>query len=135
MQSIPLSGGVIVTLPQQVSLEDASRGLEMFKVLNVPVLGVVENMSYLELPDGTKMDIFGSGGGQQLAQTAGVPFMGTIPIDPTVRIGGDQGIPITVSHPDSASARALRNVAERIAAELSVAAFNQASNIAINVIE
>jgi ATP-binding protein involved in chromosome partitioning len=67
-QSLPLSGGVIVTLPQQVSLEDARRGMEMFRQLNVPILGVVENMSYLELPDGTRMDIFGSGGGEKLAE-------------------------------------------------------------------
>ena len=67
-QSLPLSGGVIVTLPQQVSLDDARRGLEMFRQLDVPIFGVVENMSYLELPDGTRMDIFGTGGGERLAQ-------------------------------------------------------------------
>src|SRR5512136_1600157 len=67
-QSIPLSGGLIVTLPQAVSLEDAQRGLEMFRELNVPIMGVVENMSYLELPDGTQMDVFGTGGGEQLAR-------------------------------------------------------------------
>ena len=75
-QSLPLSGGVIVTLPQQVSLEDARRGIEMFRQLDVEIFGVVENMSYLELPDGTRMDIFGSGGGARLAQEAGVPFIG-----------------------------------------------------------
>ena len=73
-QSVNLSGGVIVTLPQDVSLEDAGRGLQMFKELKVPVLGVVENMSYLDLPDGQKMDVFGSGGGEKLAKQAGVPF-------------------------------------------------------------
>jgi ATP-binding protein involved in chromosome partitioning len=120
-QSIPLSGGVIVTLPQQVSLEDASRGLYMFRQLNVPVLGVVENMSYLEMPDGSQMDLFGSGGGQLLSDMAGTPFLGEIPIDPAVRIGGDCGVPVVVSHPDSKSAIALRSVAEKIAAALSVA--------------
>jgi ATP-binding protein involved in chromosome partitioning len=80
-QSLPLSGGVIVTLPQQVSLEDARRGLEMFRQLDVPVLGVVENMSYLELPDGKHMDIFGSGGGERLAKETDTPFLGAIPID------------------------------------------------------
>ncbi len=99
VQSIPLSGGVIVTLPQEVSLEDASRGLEMFRQLNVPILGVVENMSYLELPDGTRMDIFGMGGGQKLANSAGVPFLGSIPIDPDVRSGGDLGKPIVAFNP------------------------------------
>jgi ATP-binding protein involved in chromosome partitioning len=72
-QSLPLSGGVIVTLPQQVSLDDARRGLEMFRQLDVDIFGVVENMSYLELPDGTRMDVFGTGGGERLAQRGGVP--------------------------------------------------------------
>src|SRR3990172_8746219 len=80
-QSLPLSGGVIVTLPQRVSLEDARRGLEMFHQLDVPIFGVVENMSYLELPDGTRMDIFGSGGGERLAMEGGVAFIGHIPMD------------------------------------------------------
>jgi ATP-binding protein involved in chromosome partitioning len=70
-QALPLSGAIIVTLPQLVSIEDASRGLQMFRTLEVPILGVIENMSYLDLPDGTRMDIFGSGGGEQLAQATG----------------------------------------------------------------
>jgi ATP-binding protein involved in chromosome partitioning len=90
-QSLPLSGGVIVTLPQQVSLEDARRGMEMFRQLNVPILGVVENMSYLELPDGSRMNIFGSGGGERLAKEGSVPFLGSIPMDAKVRVGGDEG--------------------------------------------
>jgi ATP-binding protein involved in chromosome partitioning len=122
-QSVTLSGGVIVTLPQQVSLEDATRGLEMFRQLNVPVLGVVENMSYLELPDGTRMDVFGKGGGEQMAQKSGVPFIGAIPMDPAVRVGGDDGTPIVISHPESPAARALTAIAQDIAAKLSVAAF------------
>ena len=122
VQSIPLSGGVIVTLPQEVSLEDASRGLEMFRQLNVPILGVVENMSYLELPDGTRMDIFGMGGGKKLADSAKVPFLGSIPIDPDVRSGGDLGKPIVAFKPDSAPSKALRDLAGKLAAILSVAA-------------
>src|SRR5512138_1009766 len=105
-QSVPISGGVIVTLPQQVSLEDARRGLEMFRQLNVPILGVVENMSYLELPDGTRMDVFGKGGGEELAKAAEVPFLGQIPMDPSVRVGGDTGTPVVVSNPASGPARA-----------------------------
>ena len=93
-QALPLSGAIIVTLPQLVSLEDASRGLEMFRTLEVPILGVIENMSYLDLPDGTRMDIFGSGGGEKLAKASGTTFLGKIPIDPTVREGGDTGKPI-----------------------------------------
>jgi ATP-binding protein involved in chromosome partitioning len=133
-QSLPLSGGLIVTLPQQVSLEDARRGLEMFRQLDVAVLGVVENMSYLELPDGTRMDVFGTGGGQRLASDAGVPFIGAIPMDPSVRQGGDSGLPVVVSNPDSPVARALRDVAENIAAKISVAAIQQANFIPIDVI-
>lgn len=120
-QSLPISGGVIVTLPQQVSLEDANRGLHMFKKLDIPILGVVENMSYLELPDGTRMDVFGSGGGEALAAMAGVPFIGTIPMDPSVRIGGDEGVPIVIADAEAPSAKALRHIAEDVAARLSMA--------------
>jgi ATP-binding protein involved in chromosome partitioning len=134
VQSIPLSGGVIVTLPQAVSLEDARRGLEMFRQLNVPILGVVENMSYLEMPDGTRMDIFGMGGGQKLADAAQVPFLGAIPMDPGVRAGGDQGTPIVISNPDAASAQALRSLAEQLAARLSVAALQGSGGVQINVV-
>jgi ATP-binding protein involved in chromosome partitioning len=131
-QSLPLSGGVIVTLPQQVSLEDARRGIEMFRQLDVEVFGVVENMSYLDLPDGTRMDIFGSGGGARLAQEAGVPFIGAIPMDPSVRRGGDAGKPVVVTDPDSPVAMALCNVAESVAARISVAAVQQANIISVN---
>ncbi len=134
-QSIPLSGGVIVTLPQQVSLEDARRGLEMFRKLNVPILGVVENMSYLELPDGNRVDVFGSGGGQILAEATQVPFIGSIPMDPTVREGGDQGTPIVVSNPDSPSAKALRKVAESVAARLSVETLSAARTPQIKFVD
>ncbi len=134
-QSLPLSGGLIVTLPQQVSLEDARRGLEMFRQLNVPVLGVVENMSYLELPDGTRMDIFGTGGGEQLASEAKVPFFGTIPIDAQVRVGGDNGIPVIIQNPDSPAALALRKISEQIAAKISVAAFENNNVVPITIIE
>jgi ATP-binding protein involved in chromosome partitioning len=133
-QSLPLSGGLIVTLPQQVSLDDALRGLEMFRQLNIPVLGVVENMSYLELPDGTRMDIFGTGGGQRLAEQTGVPFIGSIPMDPNVREGGDNGKPVILSHPDSPVAQALKAIAEDLAAKISVAALQQENVIPINMV-
>jgi ATP-binding protein involved in chromosome partitioning len=132
-QSVPLTGGIIVTLPQAVSLEDASRGIWMFKQLNVPVLGVIENMSYLQLPDGTRMDIFGQGGGLKLADSAGVPFLGTIPLDPEVRIGGDSGKPVVISNPESASAAALTSLAERLAAQLSIAAYQNQGGVKIEV--
>ncbi len=133
-QSVPLSGGVIVTLPQAVSLEDARRGLEMFRELNVPILGVIENMSYLELPDGTRMDVFGTGGGEKLAKAANAPYLGQIPMDPNVRVGGDQGEPIVVANPDSAPSRALRSLAEQIAARLSVAALQGSGGVKINIV-
>jgi ATP-binding protein involved in chromosome partitioning len=127
-QSISISGGIIVTLPQEVSLEDAERGMQMFMQLNIPILGVVENMSYLVLPDGTEMDIFGRGGGERLAKTMQVPFIGNIPMDANVRVGGDMGIPIIISNPDCTAAKALQKMASDIAAQLSVAAINNKNN-------
>ena len=134
-QSLPLSGAVIVTLPQLVSLEDASRGLNMFRTLEVPILGIIENMSYLDLPDGTRMDIFGSGGGEQLAQATQTNFLGKVPIDQNVRIGGDSGKPILVSHPDSPVANVLREIAQKIAAQVSVAALSTKNEVPINIVE
>ncbi len=133
-QSVPLSGGIIVTLPQAVSLEDASRGLAMFRELKVPILGVVENMSYLELPDGTRMDIFGAGGGKKLADSAGVPFIGSIPMDAAVREGGDNGRPIVVVRPDSPAGKALRTVAELVAARISVVDLQEGSGVTIKMV-
>jgi ATP-binding protein involved in chromosome partitioning len=134
-QALPLSGAIIVTLPQLVSLEDASRGLQMFRTLEVPILGVVENMSYLDLPDGSRMDIFGSGGGEQLAQATETSFLGKIPIDPRVSEGGDSGKPIVAAHPDSPAARALRQIAEGLAAKISVAALGGRNELPINIVE
>ena len=133
-QSLPLSGGLIVTLPQQVSLDDARRGLEMFRQMNVPIFGIVENMSYLELPDGTRMDVFGTGGGERLAAESGVPFIGTIPMDPAVREGGDQGVPVTISNPDSPVSQALYAVAMDVAAKVSVAAVQNTDLIPITMV-
>ena len=121
-QTLELQGGLIVTLPQQVSLDDALRGINMFQELKIPILGVVENMSYLETPSGEKMDIFGSGGGEKLAAMTGVPYIGSIPIDPEVRIGGDAGIPVVLSHPDLPVSVALIDIAEKVAAQVSVLA-------------
>jgi ATP-binding protein involved in chromosome partitioning len=134
-QSIPLSGGVIVTLPQKVSLEDARRGLEMFRAMEIPVLGIVENMSYLELPDGDRMDVFGKGGGERLAQDTAVPFIGAIPLDPAVREGGDSGVPIVVSKPESPVAKALIAIAEDLAAKISVQAKGHGQSIPIEIID
>ncbi len=121
-QTLELQGGVIVTMPQQVSLDDALRGINMFQELGVPIFGVVENMSYLETPDGERMDIFGTGGGEKLAKMTDVPFIGSIPIDPQVRIGGDQGMPVSLSHPDSPVSKKLVEITEKIAAQVSIQA-------------
>jgi ATP-binding protein involved in chromosome partitioning len=134
-QSLPLSGSVIVTLPQQVSLDDARRGLEMFRQLNIPILGVVENMSYLELPDGTKMDVFGTGGGERLARESNVPFIGAIPMDPAVRAGGDTGKPVVVSKPESPVAIALEAISQDVAAKISVAAVKNKGFIPITMVD
>jgi ATP-binding protein involved in chromosome partitioning len=128
-QAFSLAGGVIVTLPQEVSQADARRGLEGFRQMEVPILGVVENMSYLVLPDGSRMDVFGQGGGRKLAEMAGVPFIGEVPMDAQVRMGGDNGVPVVVSHPDSAAAQALVAVAQDIAAKVSVMNFMNQGNV------
>jgi ATP-binding protein involved in chromosome partitioning len=134
-QALPLSGAVVVTLPQLVSLEDASRGLNMFKQLEVPILGVIENMSYLDLPDGTRMDLFGSGGGESLAQATDTAFLGKIPIDQNVRIGGDTGKPIVAAYPESAVAKSIQEIAQKIAAKVSVAAMTANNALPINIVE
>jgi ATP-binding protein involved in chromosome partitioning len=127
-QLVHLTGGIIVTLPQKVAREDALRGLEMFKMMNVPILGVVENMSYWIGPDGKEVDLFGRGGGRELAEQAGVPFLGEIPIDPNVRIGGDDGKPVVLSSPESPVAVALKDMAQKTAARISVVALQGGSS-------
>lgn len=123
-QAVPMAGAVIVSTPQTVALLDARKGLKMFQQLNVPVLGIVENMSYFIPPDlpEKQYDIFGSGGGEKTAQELGVPLLGCVPLEIGLREGGDTGLPIVVSNPDSVSARYLRDISQKIAAKVSVAA-------------
>src|SRR5438552_10389667 len=106
MQTAVRSGAVIVSTPQDVALIDASKGLEMFRQVNVPVLGIVENMSYFEPTPGQKHYIFGQGGGRKMAAEAGVTLLGEVPIDPRVTECGDRGEPIVQRFPDSPVARA-----------------------------
>ena len=120
VQTVPLSGGVIVTMPQQVSFDDAARAVSMFKKLDVPILGVVENMSYLRLEDGSLRRLFGEGGGEQLARMAGSPLLAEIPIDEGIREGGDQGEPVVASAPESPGAKALNALAMSVAARMSM---------------
>ncbi len=123
-QAVPMAGAVIVTTPQSVALLDSRRGLKMFQQLGVPVLGIVENMSYFIPPDmpEKKYDIFGSAGGEKTAQELQVPLLGCIPLEISLREGGDRGVPIVLAAPESASAKALTAIAQRIAGRVSVAA-------------
>lgn len=118
-QTVDVDGAVMVTTPQDVSTGDVRRAIKMFERVNTPVLGVVENMSGFICPCcGTEYDLFGKGGGEELARVAGVPFLGKIPLEMAVREGGDSGQPTVVSAPDSAAGRALRDLAERVLDEL-----------------
>lgn len=114
VQAAHLAGAVIVTTPQEVAVGDALRGAKMFERVGVPILGVVENMSWYEMPDGSKLPIFGSGGGARLALELGVPLLGEIPLYQPVREGGDSGTPIVIGAPDSPAARAMAAVAETL---------------------
>jgi len=121
-QQAPLSGAVIVTTANDLSLIDARKGLAMFEKVNVPVLGIIENMSYFEPPDlpGRRYYIFGQGGGERVAKELGVEFLGEVPIDPRVVEGGDAGRPILVHAPESPPAQVLREIAGRVARRLAV---------------
>jgi ATP-binding protein involved in chromosome partitioning len=125
-QAVPMAGAVIVTTPQTVALLDARRGLKMFQQLRVPVLGIVENMSYFIPPDmpDKQYDIFGSAGGEKTAQELQVPLLGCVPLEIPLREGGDRGLPIVLAEPASASAQALTAVAQQIAARVSIAALS-----------
>ena len=123
-QKVPVTGAIIVTTPQDIALIDARKGLKMFEKVNVPVLGIIENMSYFTPPDlpDRKYRIFGSGGGKRTAEELGVDFLGEVPIDPRIVEGGDKGRPIVLDAPDSEAARVFTELAGRIARKLSVLA-------------
>jgi len=122
-QLVPVQGAVLVTTPQDVAVADVRRALRMFETVAVPVLGIVENMSYFVAPDtGTRYNIFGEGGGQKLAEAYGVPFLGTVPLGMEVREGGDKGVPVVVSDPESPQSKAFHQVAEEIARQVSIEA-------------
>src|ERR1044072_7926144 len=122
-QLVPVQGAVLVTTPQEVALIDVRRALRMFETVAVPVLGVIENMSYFVAPDpGTRYNIFGEGGGERLAPEYGVPFLGPVPMGIEVREGGDKGVPVVVGQPESPQAQAFRKVAEEVARQVSIEA-------------
>ncbi len=125
-QTVPVSGAVVVTTPQTVSVADTRRAVKMYQKLNVPTLGLIENMSHFVCPNCQhESDIFGKGGGEALASELSVPFLGRIPIYEPIRVGGDTGVPITIGERDSTAARAFRTTAQQLAAQLSIASFKR----------
>ena len=118
-QQVPLKGAVIVSTPQDLALIDARRGIAMFKRVNVPVLGIVENMSTFICPNcGTRHDIFGHGGAQREAERLGVPFLGEVPLEMSIRETSDAGLPIVATQPDSPHAAAYRAIAANVRDQL-----------------
>ena len=123
-QTVAVAGAIVVTTPQDVSLADSRRAVRMYQKLNIPTLGIIENMSYYTCPKcDHQADIFGHGGGERMAQQLDVPFLGRIPIYQPIREVGDSGVPLAMSEPESVAAKAFMAAAERAAAEISIASF------------
>jgi len=132
-QLVPLTGAIIVTTPQEVSLLDSKKGLAMFKKVNVPLLGIIENMSFFECPHCHEAtEIFSRGGGRAASEKLDIPFLGEVPIDPAIRVGGDTGVPIIISDPDSAQTRAFMDIAQSLEAQVST---KNADKISLNIIQ
>ena len=124
-QTVPVVGSIVVTTPQQVSLSDSRRAVRMYQKLNIPTIGIVENMSYYQCTNcHHEADIFGHGGGEALATELKVPFLGRLPIYQPIREGSDAGIPLVVSEPASSAAKSFLTLAERAAAQVSISAYN-----------
>lgn len=122
-QTVPVAGAVVVTTPQQVSLSDSRRAVRMYQKLNIPTLGIVENMSYFACANCQhEADLFGHGGGEQIAEQLEVPFLGRLPLYRPIRVGSDRGIPLVIAEPDSAATHAFVHVAEGVAAQVALAA-------------
>jgi ATP-binding protein involved in chromosome partitioning len=122
-QTVPVAGSIVVTTPQQVSLADSRRAIKMYEKLNIPALGVVENMSYYECPScHHEANIFGRGGGETMAEQMGVPFLGRLPIYEPIRVGSDVGIPLVIAEPQSPASQAFVKVASQMAAQISIKA-------------
>ncbi|MEI6234156.1 MAG: Mrp/NBP35 family ATP-binding protein [Planctomycetota bacterium] len=120
-QTCPLTGAVLVTTPQRVAIADVVRARTMFKQVKVPVLGMIENMSgYTDPATGKRLDLFSKGGGETAAEQMGIPFLGSIPLDPEISLSGDCGVPILISHPDSEASKAFMNAAAKLAAQISI---------------
>lgn len=121
-QATNMAGGVVVTTPQGVACLDARKGVAMFQQMHVPVLGMIENMSYFIDPNGQRLEIFGHGGGKDLAEELGVHFLGEVPLETAVRSGGDEGHPITDSNPEAPASKAFLAIAKQLAAQVSIQA-------------
>jgi ATP-binding protein involved in chromosome partitioning len=125
-QSVPVAGAIVVSTPQKVALADTKRAVAMYRKLNIPVIGFIENMSHFVCPGcGKETDLFGKGGGEALAAEMKVPFLGSVPLYEPVRRGGDSGVPIVMAEPDSPAALALVAAAERVAAQVSIASYSR----------
>jgi ATP-binding protein involved in chromosome partitioning len=125
-QTVPVTGAVLVTTPQNVSLADTRRAIRMYQKLNIPTLGLIENMSYFVCPNCQhESDIFGKGGGEGLAKAMNVPFIGRIPMYEPIRRGGDAGMPLVLSEPESPPAKAFMSAAEQMAAQISIASYKR----------
>jgi ATP-binding protein involved in chromosome partitioning len=125
-QTVPVAGAIVVTTPQEVSLADSRRAAAMYRKLNIPPLGIIENMSYFTCPNCRhEADIFGHGGGEKMAEELGIPFLGRLPIYQPIREGSDSGVPLMIAEPESPAARAFMAAAERTAAQVSIASYNR----------
>ena len=134
-QTVPVSGSVVVTTPQTVSLADTRRAVRMYQTLQIPTLGLIENMSHFLCPECRhESDIFGKGGGEALAAQMSVPFLGRVPIYEPIRIGGDTGVPITIGDRESPAAESFRAAARQLAAQLSIASYKTKSAIPLTPI-
>jgi ATP-binding protein involved in chromosome partitioning len=132
VQTIPLTGAVIVTTPQEVSLIDARKALKMFERVNVPVIGIIENMSYFIAPDtGKRYDIFGAGGGEKVSKELNLPFLGGIPIDSRIREGGDKGKPIVFDIPDSEQSNIIMNISRSLTKQVNIRNENSPGKVEI----
>jgi ATP-binding protein involved in chromosome partitioning len=117
-QRVPLTGAVIVTTPQNLALADVRRGILMFQRVNIPTLGVIENMSYYALPDGSRDYIFGKGGGEKIAREMNAPFLGETPLNISIRQGGDEGLPVALNDRAPMQQRVMMELAEKLVAEI-----------------
>jgi len=134
-QTVPVAGSIVVTTPQKVSLADSRRAVAMYKKLNIPPIGIIENMAYFACPNcAHEADIFGHGGGEELAAELGIPFIGRVPIYQPIREGSDSGVPLMIAEPDSPAARAFMSAAEQMAAQVSLASYNRTTTIPLTVV-